>query len=112
MGILDIFLDRLIKLEPRERRHFLHGVYKQVIVSKKGNQAKGPYKDGIETSSNEEKQRFVLLLTYNMRSYGLEIQSRRLLAYYNLESEFEEFQKDDTIKSLRKLKEMYELPRR
>ncbi len=112
MAILDTFLDRLIKLERWERRRFLEGVYKQVAVSKKGKQAKGMYRDLIETAGSEEKHNFVFVLAYNMKSYGLEIQTKRLLEYYKLGNEFKEFEESGTIRFLRNLKGMYELAKR
>ena len=109
MTLMYTFLDRLIKLESWQRRSFLNGVYKQVtpMLIRKGKQKKGIYRGLITKSKKEEMEAFLILLACNMKDYGLESQSENLLGNYGLKEKFREFEENERIKSLRKLKEMY-----
>lgn len=83
---LDMFYSRMSKLKSHDKPNFLHGVYKQLVVSHKGRRANGEYKtltSGIhemaKCGSPQPWADFILAVTDELNNHRMPNHAARLL---------------------------------
>jgi hypothetical protein len=65
-------------------RKYMMGVYKQLAKSRKGKQAQGEYRWGVE-SFPEEAHKLIAYFTHRLELFGYEHHAARLKAQYNFQ---------------------------
>ena len=69
-----------------DKKRYLHGVYLQLVRSRKGHQKNGDFRNFVEEGSQNGKE-FVTFLWHQLTSYGMGNHARRLREQYTDESD-------------------------
>ncbi len=83
---------RMRRFRPIQRTRFLHGIYKQLVVSREGRKVNGEFRryfcdSGISGGSISEE--FLLYFTGQLKKYGMDYQAKRFREQYCLEDKLE-----------------------
>lgn len=75
------FCNRLRTLDAREKRRFLHGVYKQLVPSQNGRLAKGEYRRAIAAMGEEDRRALVASVADALKDHQFHRHAQKLLEY-------------------------------